>query len=372
MNLKTSYFYTLVAFLAALCLQSCSLVYDESDCVDSYNIVRFVYDYNMRRECELDKEVDQLSLLIFNKGDGTLAKRVDALQTDLNEANELSFRVEPGDYDLLVWAGSKSKPAAGGKADRRFEEDYEIAKGIEGATTIDEFYCYLKRENGQIDARINDLFNGTLNSAALPFASTTVPNRIEVDLKKDTNTFRIVLQQMSGATVNHEDYEVTITDDNGLIGIDNVRMEDETITYHPWDEMTGDIDINSNPIDAPGNAFLPSPSPTRAAAGSALWQLTTSRLDTDSNARLQIRRKSTGKTVIDISPIEYALLVKEFYNGDMTDQEYLDRQDEYDMTFYLSDDPSGPDDPSGDGATWLSTVVIINNWRIIRNNVTLE
>ena len=43
------------------------------------------------------------------------------------------------------------------------------------------------------------------------------------------------------------------------------------------------------------------------------------------------------------------------YNKNMSDQEYLDRQDEYTMTFFL------------DEGEWLSSVIIINSWRVVIN-----
>lgn len=45
----------------------------------------------------------------------------------------------------------------------------------------------------------------------------------------------------------------------------------------------------------------------------------------------------------------------------MTPQEYLDRQDEYNMTFFLDKDYE-----------WVSSIVIINDWRIIRNVTPIE
>jgi hypothetical protein len=44
----------------------------------------------------------------------------------------------------------------------------------------------------------------------------------------------------------------------------------------------------------------------------------------------------------------------------MPNQEYLDRQDEYTMTFFLDED--------GD---WLSASIIVNSWRVVLNNEIL-
>ena len=75
---------------------------------------------------------------------------------------------------------------------------------------------------------------------------------------------------------------------------------------------------------------------------------------------LHIRNRETGKDVFRIPVADYALLVKVNYRNDMGDQEYLDRQDEYTMTFFL------------DGGEWVSSVIYINSWRVVLNDTDLN
>ena len=66
----------------------------------------------------------------------------------------------------------------------------------------------------------------------------------------------------------------------------------------------------------------------------------------------------TGTTVIDIPFVDYFLLVKGNYNRAMDDQEYLDRQDDYQITFFL-------DNRSG----WsLASGIFINGWHVVLMN----
>ena len=53
-------------------------------------------------------------------------------------------------------------------------------------------------------------------------------------------------------------------------------------------------------------------------------------------------------------------MVKGNYNRAMSDQEYLDRQDEYNMTFFLSH------------GRWVASTVIINSWHVVLQNDSLE
>ena len=45
----------------------------------------------------------------------------------------------------------------------------------------------------------------------------------------------------------------------------------------------------------------------------------------------------------------------------MDDQEYLDRQDEYALTFFLDEDNK-----------WISSSVIINSWKVVINDVDIK
>ena len=46
----------------------------------------------------------------------------------------------------------------------------------------------------------------------------------------------------------------------------------------------------------------------------------------------------------------------------MSDQEFLDRQDDYNMTFFLYDSYSGEGEPEHE---WMSSEIIINKWKVI-------
>ena len=52
--------------------------------------------------------------------------------------------------------------------------------------------------------------------------------------------------------------------------------------------------------------------------------------------------------------------IKGKYNEALSDQEYLDRQDEYNLVFFLDDRGS-----------WISSQIIINGWKLVLNDVEL-
>lgn len=327
-----------------------SLIYDETDCVDSANLIQLRYDHNMKFADAFDNEVDQVSLLLFDSGTGKLVKRMDVEEENLTENNEISLNVDPGEYEVLVWAG-------------RHSESFDIADGEIGSSTIEEFHCRMRREEG---GNINDdlarLYHGSAHLSA-PYASPSDPYKSTVYLKKDTNTIRVVLQHLSGDRVNCDDFDFTITDSNGWLNHDNTLREDEMLTYHPWYLYSGAVDINANPEDAPGTKATPLPGTprTRTSLGAALAEFTTGRLIWGESPTLSVTDRSTGDTVLRINVNDYAMLVKGFYHQEMGEQEYLDRQDEYNMTFFLDE-----------SNRWISTVIIINDWRIVRHTTPIE
>lgn len=343
----------------AVTLTGCDLVREESDCVASYNIVNFVYDYNLKYADAFDHEVDRVTLFAFDHESGLLVKRIQTLTTDLDADHSMVLDVEPGDYDLLVWAGD-------------YDDSFDIATGEEGVTTLEEMHAYMHRteESGaaHVRSRLASLYHG-LVSVALPYASPSRPNRVTVPLVKDTNAVRVVLQQISGEPVDASDFNFTITDANGWLNSDNTLRGTESITYHPFHLQTGTVDINNNPEDLPRSGmrgetvhaiFHSTPSGSRSALTAALAEFSVGRLTTIADPVLHITRQD-GSTVLSVNIRDYALLVKGETHRDMDPQEYLDRQDEYNMTFFLDKD-----------SKWMSTVVVINDWRIIFNEGPVE
>lgn len=348
------------AAIALTSFTGCNSIFEESDCVESYNLITLTYDYNMKRADAFVHEVDEVSLLAFDSKTGLLVSRIDRKQSDLIDGNTVELTVAPGEYDILVWAGDP-------------ERSFEIADGEIGRSTLADFHARLKaagvaKDGGvDVDEDLGPLFHG-LKHVSLPYASPSRPNKFTMGLTKDTNVVRVVLQNINGEYVNHEDFTFTITDHNSWLNADNTLRDATTaVGYHPWHLTSGAVDVNTNPIDPStgrvadfGEWFATSTASSRAVLGASLAEFTVNRLFMENNPRLHVTDRN-GKTILNVSLRDYALLVKGFYHEDMSDQEYLDRQDEYNMTFFLDD-----------GNRWISAVIIINDWRIVRYEGSLE
>ena len=113
-------------------------------------------------------------------------------------------------------------------------------------------------------------------------------------------------------------------------------MEDEQLTYYAWRTDDGVADLNADGSRA------------QTTIGVAIAELTVGRLVLQNDPILTITNDK-GEKVLSIPLIDYALLVKGYYNRDMSDQEYLDRQDEFNMTFFLDEDDR-----------WVDSYIVIN------------
>lgn len=85
------------------------------------------------------------------------------------------------------------------------------------------------------------------------FSRAATSQVVTVPLVKNTNSIRIILQQMDGVTVDVDNFEFTITDDNGLMNYDNKLLKDETLTYYPYYRVQGSTDMDTKGARAEGD-----------------------------------------------------------------------------------------------------------------------
>ena len=152
--------------------------------------------------------------------------------------------------------------------------------------------------------------------------------------------------------MDKDKFILTNTDTNGSMNWDNTLLPDEPVTFYAWHTDTGEAGMDTQSEETQ--------TASRAAFSAAIAELTVPRLVKGQETRLAVTNKETGITVFSIPLIDYALLVKGFYNRDMDDQEYLDRQDVHDMVFFLDED-----------GRWLDAYIYINSWKVMLQNSEL-
>lgn len=324
-----------VAFLSSIMLSSCGLINDyESDCPVQLR-VRLVYDYNMKFADAFKAEVKSVNVWAFDSATGQRVWQASASGDELQMEN--GFVIETplgaGSYDFVAWCGLSDNPS------------FDLST-YEPQSRTDLDVTLLTVERGGLEVSDSEL-SGLYHGEVLEYTFTPVFNQptiedVTISLTKDTNEIKVLLQNMDGAELNSADFSMSITDANSLLAWNNSVLPGPTVTYEPWITSYGVIgDAGSTTRDiSTVSALLSEFSMSRLIAGQECW--------------LTVTRNTDDKTIIHIPLIDYLLLIKGHY-GNMTDQQYLDRQDDYSLAFILDD-----------SSNWnIAAGIYINSWAVV-------
>lgn len=349
-----SAFKKIFVFLSATVLAlgttvSCDgLIYDgEGDCAVTYR-VKFRYDMNMKFADAFSHEVSRVTLYVLG-GDGSIiwskTESGDALAA---EDYSMVVDVPAGRYDLLAWCDSGDYGSFSvAKADDK--TDLKCSLNTKTATDGTPY----------VDSDIDRLYYGYLAGADFTADEGTVV--ATVNLMKDTNHFSIVLQHISGEPMDKSKFSFSIVADNAFMDWDNSLILQGKPEERPAPETS--VDYRAWSVES-GSATIEKTTRADASLNVVIAELTTARLFGARNdihqPRLNVTNRESGKDVLSVPLIDFALLVKGKYNEAMEDQEYLDRQDDYNMVFFLDDQDR-----------WIKTFIYINSWKIVLQDAEL-
>lgn len=334
-----------MALAALVLITSCdSFVYeDEGDCSVRY-CLRFRYDMNLKFADAFAREVTSIKLFAFDSEDRLVWQAEESGEALAAGDYAMDLPLEPGKYRLVAWCGLGD------------EKSFSLP-GAGQAVSPEDLHCRMNVVSDRRDAAVSDkdlrpLFHGMVD-VELPVDDDGGEHYFEMPLTKDTNVFRVVLQHLSGEDIDPEDFEFTIEDDNAWLAHDNSMFRSEPVEYRPWALYSGEAGVGSS-------------ADVITSVKVAVAEFTVNRLfmrDWTEFRRptLTIRVAGSGKFVASVPVIDYALLVKGEHNREMDDQEYLDRADEYNMTFFLDNNYD-----------WKSTVIQVLSWRVVVNNTDLD
>lgn len=300
--------------------------------------ISFKYDYNLKKANAFANEVNSIALYVFDQNDVLVDYSTTADKDALSkEKFEMHLQLAPGEYRLLAWGGVMN------------EESFDILTDAKiGETKIEEVQVKMHREyndNGEavVDQDLLPLYHGTM---PIKISDEEGTYRHTMSLMKDTNVVRILLHELSGHESDADDFIFEIEDSNGLYDWDNTLLDDEQITYSAWykKSVSTDMEPSSRAVES---------------VGGALAELTIGRIRVDNSPVLRIRNSETGEDIVRLPLVDYALMVMGEHNIAMGRQEYLDRADEYNLTFFLNE------------GEWVSTVINIHSWRVVLNDTVL-
>lgn len=319
-----------VVLAAAVFLSSCESFFEDLPPCPHGVSLRFIYDYNMEYANAFHKKVDCLTVLVYDE-DGVFIERHDVQGAELqDESYRMNLNLEQGTYRFLVYGGMQCDRSSfefvdAPAADVRMEDMKVLMKAGKARTA-------------SVNEKLHDLFWGTLTleTADLYRAGT-------VELKKNTNNVRIVLQQVNGQPVKAEEYSFSITDDNTLFAWDNTVIPNGGITYEPW--VTGETLLG---MTTGGEEVI-----------GAYAEFSTSRLTTGTSPKLVITNVKDKREIMNIPLNKYLLMLRSELYAQMKAQEFLDRESEWSVVFFL------------ENGLWVETEIKINDWTVRIDDVEM-
>ncbi len=327
------------AALAVAALSSCNgMIYDgQGDC-DSHFYVRFKFDYNMNSADAFPSEVERVTLHLADADGNIVWRKTESGPALAAEGYRMEVDVAPGTYTLLAWCSSADPETfsiGGGDSLKNLKVSFESESYADGTLHIDH--------------DIDRLYHGYEADVTFPDLEGEDYTHL-LPLIKDTNHITIALQQLSGDPINKDHVKFEITDDNTNLNWDNTPILGKPVTYHEWHKSTIIGDIGTRSVDNDSFAGV-------------VAELTVSRLMEEhrDDAILKIYRTDNGQEIASIRLIDALLLVKGYYNRRMSDQEYLDRKDDYSLVFFLDKDHR-----------WLDGMIQIESWRVVYQEHVLD
>lgn len=311
---------------------SCEYIHEDLMPCERGVSLRFVYDYNMEYANAFPSKVHCLTLYVYD-GEGnyvaTFTEKTDVLK---DENYRMKIDLEPGDYSMVAYGGLACE-------DRSFTVTDEP---LEAADKLTALSVRMNHNELTSDQLLHDFFYGKLD--------VTVEENMYKDetvyMMKNTNNIRVILQQMNGMPVSDKDFTFRIVnDDNTLFAYDNSLIPNGAVTYAPWSQGQRTVGEGEEGTEKVTVAYA---------------EFSTSRLTVGNHPRLVVTNNTTGTDVLNIPLNDYLLLLKSDRYADMPDQEYLDRENEWSMIFFLDENH-----------LWVDAQIIINDWVVRLNNITM-
>lgn len=310
-------------------LTSCIREYLD-ECPQEYAL-RFCYDYNMKFTDLFAGQVEDLSVYVFDRDGEYVCTVTDSGERLRDSGYKLVLPLAPGEYRFVVWAGLD-----GGC--------FAPASLLPGVSKESDLSLTLYRNgNGEVpcDRPLAALWHSRSEIVEVPGPGTERTDTL--NLIKDTNTIRVILQQRDGSFLRASDFDIYIDcpEGNGLLAHNNDLLRDQPLVYRPYALSDG----------VPGG----DPELSQVVA-----DLSVSRLTIGDAMRLRIGKTTGGEVLIDMPLVEYLLMTQHEQDVRiLSDQEYLDRQDMYTILLYL------------DGNRWFDSLIIINGWALRPGSVDL-
>lgn len=347
----------LLLTILAGAITSCDSVlnYDEGDCSIEY-CVKFKYDYNMEEVDVFAEQVRTVTLYAFDDNNNLVYQNTDEGEP-LGEGNySMKVDIDPSQYRLVVWAGLN-------------DESFAVPLLYPNQAKIDELTVKTLRNQATrstsedekdqyiVENSLYSLWHGEVKKG--PTTRSGRQQITNVSLVKNTNTIHVSVVQVNQSNapitkaLTEESFQCAIYDDNGYMNYDNSLLEDNLLTYKPYNTKVEIVKTR---------AFSAENEPAKEYNG-ITCDLSVARLVEGQTPELTIKNSKTQEVLFHSSDlIKYFEEVdaEKYKNRNYSLQEYLDREDEYSIKIFVDEK-----------LALIKTVIDVNDWIIQLNDIEL-
>lgn len=273
--------------------------------------------------------------LVFEKTENTdnLKSPADLKLGTSSDRCILPVDLPAGKYRMVAWCG----------LDETDENNAFLLGGNESRSQYSHCRIKLSEDTGNPvhDEKYDALYHGVTRDVEITDRETG-DKVVTIELTKNTNEISVWVQHAT-QTFSEGDYEVVYTDANGTMHFeDNSMLQDDRLEYnaHTTSLLTSSTEYNGSMMET----------------GALVAHISTARLmqGNRKDTRLEVRDRE-GNTVFSIPFIDYVLQLQTLTNDE---QYYLDCEDTYNCSFYLTGDTQV-------NGKWMPSMIIINNWVVV-------
>lgn len=328
----------LIAMLTAL--SSCSLVYDDE--LEPCYYVHLCYDYNLKNSDATAAEVEEANIFLFDES-GKMVWESGLLKGEELRASNYTVElpVKAGTYHIIAWCGTSDQ---GSFSLQRTNMDYNTAKeelkqhlNLKSSSAVDLYH----------DERLDRLFHGADEKLVLEPGVRKVCN---LTLVKDTNHVQVMLNNVDGSELDPNMFHFEIEADNSRLDHNNMPIPFARHKTHCFTKRFFTTD-DEDELDKLGRSITK----VQTKVTGVVAEHAISRIMENEDMRLRVYYGENKDKIIDIPLRKYLAASKGDNYSHLSDQEYLDRQDEYHVVFFLDHNNK-----------WNKSLCIyINNWRVV-------
>lgn len=336
-------------------LASCKgLIYEyEGNCDDTVEIY-LKYDYNTARA---DMRADHVGYAVVyavdHNGNVAASQTVSGREVHDKNLNVVFSGLQPGRYTFTALAMQRPyEDCVKGQGARWRVEFPSVSSAVSGLNArLDRSAAADAEGLHHVDAPKVGLDTLWIGQSIKAGGVEVLPVeqqrgnvlRDTVSLVRDTKYLHLTLHQVENrADIYDTDFSVRIVDANGHLAWDNGLIADETLLYTPFAQWTTAMSESGAAYDSEQEAQQ-APASDPIVERAAHFDISFGRLMYYTamegvNANLQIVSNETSETVVDINLPYYLAFGRDAYAiHNYSRQEFLDREYDYHLDFFLQD-----------------------------------